>query len=36
MFKIAFIAPDKQLFLQGKKIIRELGLQDKVSLILPG
>ncbi|WP_312562508.1 sigma 54-interacting transcriptional regulator [Anaerospora sp.] len=34
MFKIAFIAPDKQLFLQGKKIIRELGLQDKVSLHL--
>jgi len=34
MAKIAFIAPDKQLFLQGKKIIHELGLQNKVSLHL--
>lgn len=34
MPKIAFIAPDKQLFLQGKKIIDELGLEGKVSLHL--
>jgi len=34
MSKIAFIAPDKQLFLQGKKIIQELGLADRVTLYL--
>jgi transcriptional regulator with PAS, ATPase and Fis domain len=32
--KIAFIAPDKQLFLQGKKIIEELGLDHKFSIYL--
>ena len=34
MSKIAFIAPDKQLFLQGKKIIHELGLDYKFDLYL--
>ena len=34
MTKIAFIAPDKHLFLQGKKIIAEMNLQDKVTLHL--
>lgn len=34
MAKIAFIAPDKQLFLQGQKIIRELGLTDRVDIYL--
>lgn len=34
MSKIAFIAPDKQLFIQGKKIIQELGLTDKVDMYL--
>lgn len=34
MSKIAFIAPDKQLFLQGKKIIQELGLDHKFDLYL--
>lgn len=34
MSKIAFIAPDKQLFLQGKKIIHELGLDHKFDLYL--
>ncbi|EIW18681.1 MULTISPECIES: sigma-54-dependent Fis family transcriptional regulator [Pelosinus] len=34
MSKIAFIAPDKQLFLQGKKIIQELGLHHKFDLYL--
>jgi PAS domain S-box-containing protein len=32
--KIAFIAPDKQLFLQGKKIIHELGLDHKFDFYL--
>lgn len=32
--KIAFIAPDKQLFLQGKEIIHELGLEHKFDLYL--
>jgi len=32
--KIAFIAPDKQLFLQGKEIIHQLGLDHKVDLYL--
>jgi transcriptional regulator with PAS, ATPase and Fis domain/phosphoribosylcarboxyaminoimidazole (NCAIR) mutase len=32
--KIAFIAPDKQLFLQGKKIIHEMGLEHKFNLYL--
>jgi len=32
--KIAFIAPDKQLFLQGKRIIQELGLDHKFVLYL--
>ncbi|MCM3772534.1 sigma 54-interacting transcriptional regulator [Priestia aryabhattai] len=34
MAKIAFIAPDKQLFLQGKKVIQELGLQGEVEIYL--
>ncbi|VBB07690.1 fis bacterial regulatory protein hth signature [Lucifera butyrica] len=34
MSKIAFIAPDKQLFLQGKKIVKELGLDNKVDIYL--
>ncbi|GMA99950.1 sigma-54-dependent Fis family transcriptional regulator [Pelosinus sp. IPA-1] len=34
MSKIAFIAPDKQLFLQGKEIIHELGLEHKFDLYL--
>src|SRR5450631_1217335 len=34
MSKIAFIAPDKHLYLQGKKIIHDLGLETKVSLHL--
>ena len=34
MSKIAFIAPDKQLFLQGKKIIHELGLDHKFDMYL--
>lgn len=34
MSKIVFIAPDKQLFLQGKKIIEELGLSQKVNVYL--
>jgi PAS domain S-box-containing protein len=32
--KIAFIAPDKQLFLQGKEIIQQLGLEHKFHLYL--
>jgi transcriptional regulator with PAS, ATPase and Fis domain len=32
--KIAFIAPDKQLFLQGKKIAQELGLSGEVFVYL--
>jgi PAS domain S-box-containing protein len=32
--KIAFIAPDKQLFLQGKKIVHELGLVHKFDIYL--
>ena len=34
MPKIAFIAPDKQLFLQGKEIIRQLGWDDHFDLYL--
>ncbi|CVK20042.1 sigma 54-interacting transcriptional regulator [Sporomusa sphaeroides] len=34
MAKIAFIAPDKQLFLQGRKIIHELGIADRVVIYL--
>lgn len=34
MSKIAFIAPDKHLFLQGKKIVHELGLDDTVEFYL--
>lgn len=34
MSKIAFIAPDKQIFLQGKKIIQELGLTDMIDMYL--
>ncbi|MFP7735214.1 sigma 54-interacting transcriptional regulator [Priestia aryabhattai] len=34
MSKIAFIAPDKQLFLQGRKVIQELGLQEDVEVYL--
>ncbi|MGV4964092.1 sigma 54-interacting transcriptional regulator [Priestia aryabhattai] len=34
MSKIAFIAPDKQLFLQGKRVIQELGLQGEVEIYL--
>lgn len=32
--KIAFIAPDKQLFLQGQQIIHELGLEHKFDFYL--
>jgi PAS domain S-box-containing protein len=32
MPKIAFIASDKQLFLQGKAIVGELGLEDQVTM----
>ncbi|MDA8441890.1 MAG: sigma 54-interacting transcriptional regulator, partial [Peptococcaceae bacterium] len=34
MSKIAFIAPDKQLFLQGKEIMHELGLDYQFDLYL--
>ena len=34
MARIAFIAPDKQLFLQGKKVIADMGLTEQVSLYL--
>lgn len=34
MAKIAFISPDKQLYLQGKRIISELGLENKVDIYL--
>ncbi|WP_371373836.1 sigma 54-interacting transcriptional regulator [Sporomusa aerivorans] len=34
MSKIAYIAPDKYLFLKGKKIIQELGLTDTVDIYL--
>lgn len=34
MSRIVFIAPDKPLFLQGKKIIEELGLTQKVDIYL--
>lgn len=34
MSKIAFIAPDKYLFLQGKKIINELNLSNNVDFYL--
>lgn len=34
MSKIAFIAPDKQLFLQGKKIIQEMGLKHTFDIYL--
>lgn len=34
MSKIAFIAPDKHLFLQGKKIVHELNLDDTVEIYL--
>ncbi|WP_134698625.1 sigma-54-dependent Fis family transcriptional regulator [Ammoniphilus sp. YIM 78166] len=34
MSRIVFIAPDKPLFLQGKKIIEELGLTQKVEIYL--
>jgi len=34
MSKIAFIAPDKQLFLQGRRVIQELGLQGEVEIYL--
>lgn len=34
MSKIAFIAPDKQLYLQGKKIVKELGLERKIDIYL--
>ncbi len=32
--KIVFIAPDKQLYLQGMKIIHELGLDNEIDLYL--
>jgi transcriptional regulator with PAS, ATPase and Fis domain len=32
--KIAFISPDKDLFLKGKKIVHELGLENKVDFYL--
>ncbi|MFC5712393.1 sigma 54-interacting transcriptional regulator [Thalassorhabdus alkalitolerans] len=34
MGKIAFIAPDKHLYIQGKKIIRELGIEKKTTIYL--
>ncbi|SDE46320.1 sigma-54-dependent Fis family transcriptional regulator [Sporomusa acidovorans] len=34
MSRIVFIAPDKYLFLQGKKIIEELGLHNNVDIYL--
>ncbi|MDF2499594.1 MAG: sigma-54 dependent transcriptional regulator [Anaerosporomusa subterranea] len=34
MSRIAFIAPDKQLYLQGKSIIEELGLSAEVDIYL--
>jgi PAS domain S-box-containing protein len=34
MSRIAFIAPDKHLYLQGKKIIHELGLDNKIDIYL--
>jgi len=34
MSRIAFIAPDKDQYLQGKKIIRELGLDNTIDLYL--
>ncbi|MBU2702777.1 transcriptional regulator with PAS [Sporomusaceae bacterium BoRhaA] len=34
MSKIAFISPDKDLFLKGKKIVHELGLENKVDFYL--
>ncbi|HWR44548.1 sigma 54-interacting transcriptional regulator [Sporomusa sp.] len=34
MSKIAFIAPDKQLYLQGKRIIKDLGLEQKIDIYL--
>ena len=34
MSKIAFIAPDKYLFLQGKKIVHDLNLDDQVDFYL--
>ena len=34
MANIAFIAPDKHLFIQGKKIITEMGLREKFSFHL--
>ena len=34
MARIAFIAPDKQLFLQGNKVIADMGLTEQVSLYL--
>ena len=34
MSKIAFIAPDKQLFLQGRRVIQELGLQGEVEIYI--
>ncbi|MCE5287164.1 MAG: sigma 54-interacting transcriptional regulator [Pelosinus sp.] len=34
MSKIAFIAPDRHLFSQGKKIVHELDLDDKVDFYL--
>ena len=32
MSKIAFISPDKQLFLQGRKIVQELGIERQVNI----
>ncbi|MDR3566022.1 MAG: sigma 54-interacting transcriptional regulator [Negativicutes bacterium] len=34
MSRIVFIAPDKQQYIQGKNIIHELGLDDKIDLYL--
>ncbi|MBP2653585.1 MAG: proprionate catabolism activator, Fis family [Firmicutes bacterium] len=34
MSKIAFISPDKQIYLQGKRIIKELGLEHKIDIYL--
>ncbi len=34
MSKIAFISPDKNLYLQGKRIIKELGLEHEITIYL--
>jgi len=34
MSRIAFIAPDKRFYLEGKRIIHELGLENKIDIYL--